>query len=200
MSKMPTRDRLVDAAIIRFYKEGFRNVGLDQIIADVGISKTAFYKHFSSKDELLLAALDEKAKWLTGICREIVWEKGGGTAEGQLRAVFDLIEFILAQDEFQGCIFVRAVMEFPNPNEPIFQAAAANRQILEVFVQRLAENCQVADAETLARKLCLIAEGAYVMQHVTGNDRTIEYARSLANLAIDEALGQAGIEKTSSTK
>lgn len=191
MGKTPTKDRLVQAAITRFYKEGFRNVGLDQIIADVGISKTAFYKHFASKDELLLAALDEKAQWLSGICREIVWQKGGPTAEGQLRAVFDLVEFILSQDEFQGCIFVRAVMEFPNPNEPIFQAAAANRHIVETFVLQLEENCRIADPQTLARKLCLIAEGAYVMQHVTGNKQTIDYARSLANLAIDDALGQS---------
>ncbi|MEX2092413.1 MAG: TetR/AcrR family transcriptional regulator, partial [Pirellulales bacterium] len=53
----PTRQRLIEAAGRRFYRDGFRMVGLDQILADVGISKTAFYNHFESKDDLVLAAL-----------------------------------------------------------------------------------------------------------------------------------------------
>src|SRR6266576_3100662 len=55
----PTRQRLTEAAARRFYRDGFRNVGIDQVLADVGISKTAFYKHFESKDDLLLAAVDQ---------------------------------------------------------------------------------------------------------------------------------------------
>lgn len=43
--KTPTRQRLVDAAVRRFYRDGFRSVGIDQVLADVGISKTAFYTH-----------------------------------------------------------------------------------------------------------------------------------------------------------
>jgi AcrR family transcriptional regulator len=55
---IPTRQRLVEAAVKRFYRDGFRNVGIDQILADVGISKTAFYKHFECKEDLMLAALE----------------------------------------------------------------------------------------------------------------------------------------------
>jgi len=39
MMKTPTRQRLIDAAVRRFYRDGFRNVGIDQVLADVGISK-----------------------------------------------------------------------------------------------------------------------------------------------------------------
>src|SRR4029079_3960208 len=60
----PTRQRLVEAAVRRFYRDGFRNVGIDQVLADVGISKTAFYKHFESKEDLMLAALDNHNRWL----------------------------------------------------------------------------------------------------------------------------------------
>lgn len=60
-----TRQRLIEAAGRRFYRDGFRMVGLDQILTEVGISKTAFYKHFESKDDLVLAALAE----MTAKCR-----------------------------------------------------------------------------------------------------------------------------------
>ena len=57
---MSTRSRLIEAANRRFYKDGFRGVGIDQVLSDVGISKTAFYKHFESKHELVLEVLSEK--------------------------------------------------------------------------------------------------------------------------------------------
>ena len=59
-----TREKLIDAAIRRFYRDGFRCVGLDQVLSDVGISKTAFYKHFESKEDLMLAALEMQNRWL----------------------------------------------------------------------------------------------------------------------------------------
>lgn len=199
MVKVPTRERLIEAASSRFYRDGFRNVGIDQILSDVGISKTAFYKHFESKDDLLLAALDGKGDWLEALCKQVVWERGGGTPEGQLRAIFDLVDMFLVQEDFHGCFFVRAAMEFPLPNEPVFQAAARNKHTFEEFVTVLAKNCQVKEPEELARKLCLIIEGAYVTKHVTQNPRTIDLAKEVANLAIDEALRQVREEAEDSS-
>ncbi|WDI43348.1 TetR/AcrR family transcriptional regulator [Bremerella sp. P1] len=199
MVKAPTRERLIEAASSRFYRDGFRNVGIDQILSDVGISKTAFYKHFESKDDLLLAALDGKGDWLEGLCKQVVWERGGGTPEGQLRAIFDLVDMFLVQDDFHGCFFVRAAMEFPLPTEPVFQAAARNKHTFEEFVVVLAKNCQVKDPEELARKLCLIIEGAYITKHVTQNPHTIELAKELADLAIDDALRQVREEAEDSS-
>ncbi|PQO39208.1 hypothetical protein C5Y96_04955 [Blastopirellula marina] len=199
MVKVPTRERLIEAASSRFYRDGFRNVGIDQILTDVGISKTAFYKHFESKDDLLLAALDGKGDWLTGICKQVIWERGGGTPEGQLRSVFDLVEMFLVQEDFHGCFFVRAAMEFPMPSEPVFQVAAQNKHKFIEFVTVLAKNCQVKAPDELARKLCLIIEGAYVTKHVTQNPRTIDIARELADMAIDEALRQVREEAEGSS-
>jgi len=61
---IPTRQRLIEVALRRFYRDGFRSVGIDQILADVGISKTAFYKHFASKEDLMLAAMEMQNDWL----------------------------------------------------------------------------------------------------------------------------------------
>ena len=68
-SEKTTRKRLIEAAVRRFYRDGFRNVGIDQMYADVGISKTAFYKHFESKDDLMLAVLAEQNRWLQDTLR-----------------------------------------------------------------------------------------------------------------------------------
>ena len=74
-----TRQKLVEAAVRRFYRDGFRNVGIDQVIDDVGISKTAFYKHFESKDDLMLAALEMQNQWLQETFHAMIRESGGAS-------------------------------------------------------------------------------------------------------------------------
>jgi hypothetical protein len=96
----------------------------------------------------------------------------------------DVVETIMESDEFQGCIFVNAAIEFPLPHEPAHVLASKNKAAIEDFVRQLAEMASADDPQALAQELCLIIEGAYVTRHVTGNRGTIEIARRLADLAI----------------
>lgn len=179
-----TRQKLIDAATKRFYRDGFRNVGIDQILADVGISKTAFYKHFECKDDLMLASLEVQNVWLQNTFHSMIRERGGESAIGQLRAVLDVVRMIIESDEFQGCIFVNAAMEFPLMHEPAHVAAAQNKRAIESIVCGLAERAGASDPRALAQELCLIFEGAYVTRQVTGNQETIEIARRIAERVI----------------
>jgi AcrR family transcriptional regulator len=179
-----TRQRLIESAVRRFYRDGFRSVGIDQVLADVGISKTAFYKHFESKEDLMLAALEMQNCWLQDTFRTMIRERGGPTAIGQLQALLDVVEHIVASDDFQGCIFVNAAMEFPLPHEPAHVAASQNKQAIEEIVSAIAEEAGADEPKLLAQELCLIMEGAYVTRHVTGNKNTVEIARRIADLAI----------------
>lgn len=184
----PTRQRLIDAGIRRFYRDGFRNVGIDQVLADVGISKTAFYKHFESKEDLMLAALEGQNRWLQETFRQMVQERGGPSARGQLRALFDVVEQIIESDEFHGCIFVNVSMEFPLLHEPAHQAAARSKVAIESLVHDLAVKASATDPRMLAQELCLIIEGAYVTRQVTGNPETIAIARRLAERVLSGQL------------
>ncbi len=189
--KTPTRQRLVEAAIRRFYRDGFRSVGIDQIVADVGISKTAFYKHFESKEDLVLEALEMQGRWLLETFRTMACERGGPTAIGQLRALLDVVKTITDSDEFQGCIFVNVSMEFPLPHEPAHVAASQNKRAIEDIVHAIAVDAGASDPRALAQELCLIMEGAYVTRQVTGNKQTIEIARRIADLTIASHCSEA---------
>lgn len=184
-----TRQRLVEAAVRRFYRDGFRNVGIDQILADVGISKTAFYKHFESKEDLMLAVLETQNRWLQDIFHKMVRERGGDTPIGQLHALFDVVDLLIESDDFHGCIFVKVVMEFPLPHEPAHLLASQSKQTIEDFVHALSVDAGVSDPRSLAQELCLLMEGAYVTRHVSGNKRTIDIARRMAKLMIDTRCG-----------
>ena len=111
----PTRQRLIEASVRRFYRDGFRNVGIDQILTDVGISKTAFYKHFESKEDLMLAALDRHNHWLQETFLTMIRERGGPTPRGQLLALLDVVEQIVETDEFQVASSSTPRWSFPWP-------------------------------------------------------------------------------------
>jgi AcrR family transcriptional regulator len=180
----PTRQRLTEAAVRRFYRDGFRNVGLDQVLADVGISKTAFYKHFECKEDLVLAALEMQNDWLQATFREMVRARGGDSAVGQLRALLDVVGQIIDADDYQGCIFVNVALEFPLPHEPAHIAAAEHKRAIEEIVHDLAARAGANDPRAMARELCLVMEGAYVTRQVTGDKLSIEVARRVADRVI----------------
>jgi AcrR family transcriptional regulator len=186
-----TRERLIEAALRRFYRDGFRGVGVDQVYTEVGISKTAFYKHFESKEDLMLAALEAQNVWLQDTFRRMVEARGGPTPAGQLRALFDVVEQVIESDDFHGCIFVNATMEFPLAHDPVHVAAARNKQAIEDFACEIGARGGARDVRSLAQELCLIIEGAYVTRHVTGNRQTVDIARRVAEGVIARHLPQA---------
>jgi AcrR family transcriptional regulator len=179
-----TRQRLTEAAAKRFYRDGFRNVGLDQILTEVGISKTAFYKHFDSKEDLVLAVLKSRDQWLRETLRAAVDNRSDASPVEQLKALFDVGDQIIGMDEFQGCIFVNVVMEFPRAHEPEHIAAAQHKEAIEGFVYELALRAGAENPHQLARALCLIMEGAYVTRQVTRSAHSSEVARQVADLVI----------------
>jgi AcrR family transcriptional regulator len=188
-----TRQRLIDAAKRRFYHEGFRNVGIDAILADVGISKAAFYKNFASKDDLMVAVLEDVDHFLQKQFREMVRQHGGRSAEGQLRALLDVVQRIMESEDFHGCIFVNAAMEFPLPHDPAHQAALRHKRGLEDFFYELGERGGAADPAGLAEELAMVMEGAYVTRAVTGQSATIATARRLADEIISRHLPSKGV-------
>lgn len=179
-----TRQKLMEAAFTRFYRDGFRNVGIDQILADVGISKTAFYKHFDSKEDLMVAALDAHHRVMEEEFLRIVRERGGDSPVGQLRALFDAVEDILDSEGFQGCVFVNASIEFPLPHEPAHVSAARSKAAFERMICDIARRAGADDCAALAQELMLVIEGAYVTRHVSGNPETSRIARRLGERVI----------------
>src|SRR5687768_4545275 len=86
------RDRLIDTAIDLFYQHGFHAVGLDRVIAETGVTKTTFYKHFESKDDLIVAAIERRDAWESRAWERAVRKLAGPDPRAQLLAVFDVMD------------------------------------------------------------------------------------------------------------
>jgi hypothetical protein len=99
-------------------------------------------------------------------------------------ALFDVVDSLIASDDFQGCIFVHAAMEFPLAHDPAHQAAARSKQSMEDLIEQFAVDAGAHDPRALAQELCLIMEGVYVTKHVSGNPAALQIARRIAERAI----------------
>lgn len=192
----PTRQRLIEAANHRFYRDGFRGVGIDQILDDVGISKTAFYKHFESKEDLVLEVLRHHDRWWREAFRSMVRQRGGDTPLGQLKALMDVVAEVIESDEYRGCFFINVSMEFPLAHDPAHVAAAESKRAIEEFVRELATRAGATDPAALAEDLCMVMEGAYVTQQVACGNRTAAIARRIADRLISAYVPAAAAEKS----
>src|SRR6476659_6852995 len=86
------RERLVAAAVELFYRHGFGAVGIDRVIETAGVTKTTFYKHFESKDDLMVAAVQRRDEWESQAWNRAVRKIAGDDPRAQLIAMLDVMD------------------------------------------------------------------------------------------------------------
>lgn len=156
------RERLLVAAYELFSRHGVQAVGVDAIIERSGVARQTMYRHFKSKQELVLAFLQR---------REEVWTKGWLQVESarraqdpgeRLLAIFDVFDGWFRQPGFEGCSFINVMLEHPDENHPLHQAAASYLAGIRGFLEDLARRARVQDAETFARQWHILMKGSIV--------------------------------------
>ncbi|MDG4719061.1 MULTISPECIES: TetR/AcrR family transcriptional regulator [Thalassospira] len=186
------RDDLVDTALRLFYTQGFNATGIDKILAESGVAKMTMYKHFKSKDELILAALlrrDEQFReWLTG-----EMAKASDQPREQLLAMFDALEDWFRGRAFKGlgfagCAFINASSEFAQLDHPAHRIAAEHKQSVLDHIAGLCKAAGASDPVSLAEQLALLKEGAIVTAQVRGLPEAAQTAKDIAKGLLDAAL------------
>jgi AcrR family transcriptional regulator len=166
------RERLIAAAVELFYRHGFGAVGIDRVIATAGVTKTTFYKHFESKDELMVAAVKRRDEWESQAWDQAVRKLAGDDPVGQLLAMLDVMDVWFNDPDFRGCLFTNTATEFPNPHDPVHQAAAVYKRRSRDHRRDLARiaGADSAAAETFADCYTALIEGALVLRLTQGRN------------------------------
>ena len=150
---MPTaaRARLLATAERLFHAEGVRAVGVERLLAESGVGRASFYRHFPGKDDLVLAVLEQRlARWRAGLTAAVA-QRGGGVL-----AVFDEIDAQAGDPEFRGCAAINAMVEAADRGSPAHRIAAAHKEALAAWLGDL-----TGDAD-LGATLLLLVDGALV--------------------------------------
>jgi AcrR family transcriptional regulator len=180
------RERLVAAAIELFYSHGFQAMGIDRILAEAGVTKTTFYKHFECKDDLIMAAIQMRDDWEMEAWDHALQEMAGDDPRKRLVAFFDVLDIWFNDQDFRGCIFINAAAEFPNPKDPIHKAAANHKRRNRDYFRELAEQCGMDNPDAFADQYTVLIEGTLILRQVHGRDDAAKIIRPTIEAMLNE--------------
>jgi AcrR family transcriptional regulator len=152
------RLRLLTTATRIFYAEGIHSVGVDQIVAKAQVTRATFYRHFPSKEDLVLAYLQEADRAMRSKADTAI--ATGLPASEVLRAVAASIAQDIQTQGFRGCAFLNAVAEYPDPDHPVHQAVLAHRRWFLDTINTLMARIQKTEAEPAAQHFVMLRDGA----------------------------------------
>jgi AcrR family transcriptional regulator len=180
---LPVRQRILETAQRLFYRDGFRAVGIDTVIAQAGVAKMSLYRHFSSKDDLIVAYLEESDRqyweWLEGAVADIQ------DPLERLVGMFDAIEKLAASPECLGCTFQETAAEFPSRDHPGHQVALAHKNEVRNRFAGLARDAGLREPRRLADQLLLVMDGAWVAARMYGPDNPAHGLAAMARTLIE---------------
>jgi AcrR family transcriptional regulator len=180
------RDRILETAIRLFYARGLRAVGVDTIIAESGVAKATFYKHFPAKDDLVVAYLDRVDQAWTGQLHAAA-EAAGPAPADQLVGLFGALASACRRDGYRGCGFINAAAE-TTPGSVAHERTVAHKQRVLAWLGGLARDAGASQPERLARSLALLLDGALASGALDADPEAVEVARATAHSLVRQAL------------
>jgi AcrR family transcriptional regulator len=177
------RERTLRTAYRLFSQHGVQATGVDRIIAEAGIAKATLYKHFGSKEELVLAALRRREDlWSRGwLEREI--NRRAGTPRTRLLAIFDAFDEWFRRDDYECCLFINTLLETHDRTSPIARASLAHLANVRAFIREQAEEAGIGDPDAFARQWQLLMMGS-ITAAAAGDPDAARRARDLATLLL----------------
>lgn len=178
------RDRILETASDLFYRKGIQAVGVDAIIVQADVARMSFYRHFKSKEGLVLACLearDERFRaWLKG---EV--DRLAPKAKDKPLAVFDALALRFATEDYRGCAFLNTMAETPDRDDAVHRAAAGHKGKIGAYFETLLR--EAGRDPALAADLLLLFDGAVVSAVREGSAAPAGRARRLADLLLNAA-------------
>jgi AcrR family transcriptional regulator len=180
------RERLMAAAYELFSTRGVQATGIDAIIDHAGVARQTMYRHFASKQDLVLAFLERREeRWTKGWLQAEVERRATDPAE-RLLAVFDVFDEWFRRADFEGCSFINVMLEHPAASDPVHRAGVSYLAGIRDFLEDLGRRAGVADAEGFAREWHILMKGSIVAA-AEGDREAARRAQHVARLVLGAA-------------
>jgi AcrR family transcriptional regulator len=180
---LSARERILATAGRLFYAQGYHAVGIDTIVAESGVAKMTLYRHFPSKDDLIVAYLERANQqfwsWLTSAVVD------ASTPRAKLVAAFEAVGKLAGSPQCLGCTFQGAAAEFPAAEHRAHQVALAHKQAVREWFHDLAQQAGLREPTALATQLLLLMDGAWVAARMFGTDNPAKLAVQAAEALIE---------------
>ena len=181
------KDILFEKAARLFYRHGYRAIGVDTIAAESGIGKMTLYRHYPSKDDLIVAYLKDSDELFWNGFEQIT--KDAPTARGKLLAFFESLQEYVNTPACYGCPFLNVATEYPEADHPGHQIALEHKQSVRAKFRALAKEAGALEPNVLADQLFLLMDGAYMASRMFGAKNPASHLASAAKTLIDAQIG-----------
>lgn len=187
MKRAEKREHLIDVASKLFNRFGYHAAGVDKVIAEAGIAKTTLYRHFETKEDLIVAVLKRIDAEYRERLRLYVEKKAKEPAD-RLVASFDYLDNWFINKSFYGCPFVSAAGEYSEKQSSVFQEAKLHKRLMLAYFEELARAAELNDPLLVAEQINILQEGAIAVAHVTGDYKAAKKAKAVAEKIIEDAM------------
>lgn len=181
------RDRILETAMKLFYANGVRATGIDTIIKESGVAKMTFYNHFPSKQNLVIAVLNQGEQiWLNRFQEFMAQLK---TPRQKILGIFDFVHKWSQEKDFRGCAYINATVESASRQTEECLLARDHKKKLSQFIELQAKEMGLSEklGKDLGLKLLLLFDGAIVRAMMDPASQPGKLAKSIAELVIDAA-------------
>lgn len=175
----PRKQHLIDTAYRLFNEHGYHATGIDWILAESGVSKATLYKYFRTKDDLILAVLQQRHDQMMQLIGQAI-EQAKVRGESPPLAIFDVLDHWFHSDSFFGCNFINASAEYAETGNPVYAFAAQHKAAIQQLVEHSLETSAKRKKKVLAAQLALLVDGAIVYAHTRGERDAAKLAKSMA--------------------
>jgi AcrR family transcriptional regulator len=175
------RERIVETALKLFYQNGLRATGIDRIIAESGVAKMSFYRHFPSKGDLISEFLrrrhDNWMAWFTAAVSKKLEKRGSG-----LEVIADVLGEWFDEPGFRGCAFINTISETPDYEAEQNQIVRDHKAQLESFINLIAVQLGMNAPAKVAATAMIIIEGTIVRAQMTRDPEVVFHCRWLLQM------------------
>jgi AcrR family transcriptional regulator len=185
------RERVLTAAYELFSTRGVQATGIDAVIERAGVARQTMYRHFSSKQDLVLAFLERREELWTKRWLQAEVEHRTSDPAARLLAIFDVFDEWFRRPDFEGCSFINVLLEHPAATDPVHRAGSSYLAGIRDFLEDLARRAGVPDAEGFARSWHILMKGSIVAAG-EGDHDAARRAQKMARLVLEAATSQPG--------
>ena len=197
-SVAPAKRRILETANRLFYNDGIRSVGIDRLISESSVTKATFYKHYGSKDRLIVQYISQRHSLAQGIVDGIIREHNDPQAA--LRGLIDQIVAEVNSPGFRGCAFINAAIEFTDPRHAVRQIVSEHREwhaeTLSKLLTELGHPLPGDGGDELVLARDGVMTGGYAGDPIAATTAFLRIADRVVDHAVDRSVDRAALSPT----
>lgn len=184
ISLLAPKDRILQTALRLFYSHGIHSTGIDTIIAESGVAKMTFYKHFPSKQDLILQVLKHSEEIAFSRLTQAIDRIA--SPRKRILALFDYLEKWFQDPQFRGCAFINTTTEYSDPKSEECRFSAHHKARMLLLIEEIVREAELKNPKKTAEQLLLLFDGATVRAQTDRSPRSALLAKDLAVLLLNQ--------------